>query len=129
LAQKKHGVIVINGDGCMLMNLGSLVTLAQNPARVYLVLLENGLYEVTGGQTVAGAGRTDFAQVARGAGVERVYSCDSLSAWRRVASEAISGMGPVVVCLKVEGRIGQKTPKPPKPMAEQIGRLMEAIRN
>src|SRR5262245_66536210 len=48
LAQKLHGVIVINGDGCMLMNLGSLVTLAQNPATVYLLVLDNGLYEVTG---------------------------------------------------------------------------------
>ncbi len=32
LAQPDHGVIVLNGDGSMLMNLGSLVTLAQNPA-------------------------------------------------------------------------------------------------
>src|SRR5262245_16009867 len=56
LAQKKHGVIVVNGDGCMLMNLGSLVTLAQYPANVYMLILENGLYEVTGGQRVAGAG-------------------------------------------------------------------------
>src|SRR5438477_1713401 len=61
LAQKKHGVIVVNGDGCMLMNLGSLVTLAQNPADIYMLILDNGLYEVTGGQKVAGAGRTDFA--------------------------------------------------------------------
>src|SRR6266436_2527958 len=56
LAQKKHGVIVVNGDGCMLMNLGSLVTLAQNPANIYMLILDNGLYEVTGGQIVAGAG-------------------------------------------------------------------------
>src|SRR5438876_4160569 len=53
LAQKKHGVIVVNGDGCMLMNLGSLVTLAQNPADIYMLILDNGLYEVTGGQKVA----------------------------------------------------------------------------
>src|SRR5581483_8413664 len=48
LAQPELGVIVCNGDGCMLMNLGSLVTLAANPANVYLLILDNGIYEVTG---------------------------------------------------------------------------------
>src|ERR671936_211500 len=61
LAQPGRGVVVVNGDGSMLMNLGSLVTLADNPADVYLVVLDNGLYEVTGGQETAGAGRADFA--------------------------------------------------------------------
>ncbi len=65
VAQPGRGVIVINGDGCMLMNLGSLVTLANEPAPVHLLILDNGLYEVTGGQAYAGAGRVDFAQIAR----------------------------------------------------------------
>src|ERR1041385_2994365 len=59
LAQPERGVIVVNGDGCTLMNLGCLVTLANHPARLYLVIIDNGLYEVTGGQPTAGAGRTD----------------------------------------------------------------------
>src|SRR5436189_4896595 len=61
LAQPGRGAIVVNGDGCTLMNLGCLVTLASNPADVYLLIMDNGLYEVTGGQPIAGAGRTDFA--------------------------------------------------------------------
>src|SRR5262245_42475991 len=47
LAQPGRGVIVINGDGCMLMSLGNLVTLAQQRANVYLIVLDNGIYEVT----------------------------------------------------------------------------------
>src|SRR3984885_11547712 len=42
LAQPGRGVIVVNGDGSMLMSLGSLVTLAHYPASVYLVILDNG---------------------------------------------------------------------------------------
>src|SRR5271156_1319496 len=61
LAQPGRRVIVINGDGSMLMNLGSLVTLAQFNVPLHLVILDNHLYEVTGGQSVAGAGRTNFA--------------------------------------------------------------------
>ena len=127
LAQPARGVVVVNGDGCTLMNLGCLVTLAQNPANVYLVIMDNALYEVTGGQAPAGAGRTDFAGMARAAGVRRVYGFESLDAWRAGAAEALTGPGPVVIWLKVEGRLGQQTPKAPRPMAEQIARLREAL--
>jgi thiamine pyrophosphate-dependent acetolactate synthase large subunit-like protein len=122
-----HGVIVVNGDGSMLMNLGNLVTLAAHPADVFLLILDNGLYEVTGGQVTAGAGRTDFAQVARGAGIRRVYQFATVADWQAGAAEALAGPGPVVVCLAIEGRLGQKTPKAPRPMAEQIRRLREAL--
>jgi sulfopyruvate decarboxylase subunit beta len=127
LARPGRGVVVVNGDGSTLMNLGALVTLASHPADVYVLILDNGLFEVTGGQPVAGAGRTDFAGIARGAGISRVYTFDTLAAWEAGAAEALSGPGPVCAVLKVEGRYGQKTPKPPRPMAEQIARLREAL--
>src|SRR5262249_51728506 len=53
LAQPQRGVIVINGDGSMLMNLGSLVTVANEPCNLYLVIVDNQLFEVTGGQPTA----------------------------------------------------------------------------
>jgi len=127
LAQPERGVIVLNGDGCMLMNLGCLVTLAEHPANVYLLIIDNGLYEVTGGQPTPGAGRIDFAALARAVGIARVYSYDNASAWRAGAAEALTGPGPVVIWLKVEGRLGQSAPKAPRPMAEQIQRLRQAI--
>jgi thiamine pyrophosphate-dependent acetolactate synthase large subunit-like protein len=127
LAQPGRGVIVVNGDGGMLMSLGSLVTLAQNPADVYLLVLDNGLYEVTGGQPTPGAGRIDFAGLARSAGISRVYSFTELPAWEQEAAEALAGSGPVVVWLKVEGRLGQKTPQAPRKMPDQIAQLREAL--
>lgn len=127
LAQPDRGVIVLNGDGCTLMNLGCLVTLAHHPANVYLLIVDNGLYEVTGGQPTAGAGHADFASLATAAGIQRVYSYDNVNSWRDGAAEALTGPGPVVVWLKVEGRIGEKTPKAPRPMAEQIQRLRAAL--
>jgi thiamine pyrophosphate-dependent acetolactate synthase large subunit-like protein len=127
LAQPERGVIVASGEGSLLMNLGVLVTIANHPANLYLLILDNGLYEVTGGQATAGAGHTDFAGLARAAGIRRVYACDSLEAWRQGATEALSGPGPVVVWLKVEGRLGQKTPSAPRPMPEQIARLKQAL--
>jgi thiamine pyrophosphate-dependent acetolactate synthase large subunit-like protein len=127
LAQPGRRVVVVNGDGCTLMNLGCLVTIAAHPAELFLLIMDNGLYEVTGGQPTAGAGRVDYAGLARAAGIGRVYRFDTLDAWRAGAAEALAGPGPVVVWLKVEGRLGQSTPKAPLPMAEQIARLRGAL--
>jgi sulfopyruvate decarboxylase subunit beta len=127
LAQPERGVIVLNGDGCQLMSLGNLVTLAQHAANLYLIVLDNGQYEVTGGQPHAGAGHVDYVQVARGAGIARSYAFTTLADWRSGAGEALSGSGPVVIHLLIEALPGQKTPKPPKPMAEQIAQLQKAL--
>src|SRR5205807_3458062 len=47
LAQSEHGVVVVSGDGSLLMNLGCLVTAANHPANLFLVIVDNGVYEVT----------------------------------------------------------------------------------
>jgi sulfopyruvate decarboxylase subunit beta len=129
LAQPERGVIVLNGDGCMLMSLGSLVTLANHQANVVVVIMDNGLYEVTGGQPHAGAGHTDYAMIAKAAGISRAYAFDALEAWQRGAAGALAGKGPVVIWLKVEGRLGQSTPKPPRPITDQIKLLSAALGN
>ena len=127
LAQPERGVIVLNGDGCALMSLGNLVTMAHHPANLFVIVLDNGHYEVTGGQPHAGAGHVDYAAIARGAGIQRTYAFDTLAAWQAGAGEALSGPGPVVIHLKVEALMGQKTPKPLRPLAEQIRRLQAAL--
>jgi thiamine pyrophosphate-dependent acetolactate synthase large subunit-like protein len=120
-------VVVVCGDGHLLMNLGCLVTLASHPADVFLLIMDNGVYEVTGGQTTPGAGRTDFAGLARAAGIGRVYSCQTIEEWRGVAPDALCGPGPVVVWLRVEARSGWRAPGAMRPMAEQIARLQHTL--
>jgi sulfopyruvate decarboxylase subunit beta len=127
LAQSRHGVVVVCGDGHLLMNLGCLVTLACHPANLFLIVMDNGVYEVTGGQPSPGAGRTDFAGLARAAGIRRVYSCATIDAWRSSAAEALSGPGPVVIWLKVVARTGERAPTAMRPMQEQILRLRQVL--
>jgi thiamine pyrophosphate-dependent acetolactate synthase large subunit-like protein len=123
LAQAKHGVVVVCGDGHLLMNLGCLVTLASHPADLFLIVMDNGVYEVTGAQPSPGAGRTDFAALGRAAGFRRVYACATAEQWRSSAAEALSGGGPVVVWLKVAARPGERAPTAMRPMPEQTARL------
>jgi sulfopyruvate decarboxylase subunit beta len=127
LAQPEHGAIVLCGDGSLLMNLGCVVTMAQHPANCWLILLDNSQYEITGGQPVAGAGRTDYAGLARAAGLQRVYTFDDAEEWGRAAADVFEGAGPVFVWLKLEPLAGQKTPSPPHPIGEQIARLRAAL--
>ncbi len=127
LAQPRHGVVVVSGDGSLLMNLGCLATLANHPANLYVIIIDNGVYEVTGGQQVPGAGHTDFAGLARAAGIRRTCTCDSAVAWNASAAEALSGPGPVLVSLKVAPRPGTRAPRTARPMAEQVARLQAQL--
>src|SRR5262249_9580494 len=72
-------------------------------------------------------GRTDFAGLARAAGIRRVYSCDRVEQWRGIATEALSPPGPVAIWLKVAARPDQRAPRAMRPMAEQIGRLRPVL--
>jgi ribosomal protein S18 acetylase RimI-like enzyme len=127
LAQARHGVVVVCGDGHLLMNLGCLVTLANYPADLYLMVIDNGVYEVTGGQPVPGAGQTDFAALARAAGFRRVYFCQTAEQWRARAAETLSGPGPVLIWLQVIARPEQRAPTAMRPMHEQLLRLRQVL--
>ena len=75
LAQPGRRVIVVDGDGSLLMQLGSLVTIAgAAPANLLHFVFENGVYETSGSQPLPGEGRFDLADMARGAGYAQVAS-------------------------------------------------------
>ena len=68
LAQPSRKVIVMDGDGSLLMQLGSLVTIAgAAPENLYHFVFENGVYATSGGQPLPAEGRLDFEMMARGA--------------------------------------------------------------
>jgi len=72
LAQPKLRVMVVTGDGEMLMGLGSLGTIGvQQPGNLSIVVFDNGLYGETGMQESAAQTTVDLCQVARGCGIER----------------------------------------------------------
>ena len=105
LAQPGRGVIVVNGDGCMLMSLGSLVTVAQPPGRPVPTHLRQRPVRGDGRAADGGTGHVDFAGMARAAGIWRVYFFDVIKDWQAKAAEALSGPGPVVVWLQNRGEI------------------------
>jgi phosphonopyruvate decarboxylase len=75
LARPEREVIVVTGDGELLMNVGALATVAiKNPQNLRIVVLDNGLYGLTGGQQTAASTVTDLELMAKGAGIPRTMT-------------------------------------------------------
>ena len=101
LAQPKRRVIVITGDGEMLMALGALATIAaQRPSNLSIVVMDNEHYGETGMQVTHTQLGTDLAGMAKAAGfraTKTVYTTAELKTW----IPKIYGAGPVFVDVKV----------------------------
>ena len=103
LAQPHRKVICLNGDGSMLMTLGTLVTAAQSGATNFILfVIENGTYEITGNQPVPGTGFVDFVAMARAAGFQKTFSFDEADDYQTQLPAALQCEGPVLVAVRVE---------------------------
>ena len=130
LAQPERRVIVCNGDGSMLMNLGSLASIAESGAANLVVLVfVNGVYEVTGSQRVPAVAShgVDFAAIARGCGIRSTFTFSNIDEWRRDAAAVLGAAGPTVVHLAVAGVPGKPGPRSPGPAGERAHRFMDAL--
>lgn len=103
LARPERRVLCLNGDGSMLMTLGTLVTIAEaNAKNLVLFVLENGTYEITGNQSIPGARTTDFSGLARAAGFPRVYDLALPADFESVLPKILTAEGPIFVGVQME---------------------------
>lgn len=78
LAKPNKNIVVIDGDGSLLMNMGSLVTVfANNPSNLTWIVIDNGAYGSTGNQDTY-AQLLDLVEVARGVGFENSYHYEDI---------------------------------------------------
>ncbi len=101
LAQDKK-VIAIDGDGSVLMNFGTLPTIANNPARNFILLIiDNGSYGSTGDQKTYSGMKTSLAEVARACGCDNVIEC-SAEQTADVMKQALAGNQQTIIVSKCE---------------------------
>lgn len=134
LAQPARRVIVLMGDGSMLMNLGSLVTIASlAPKNLVVVLYDNGVYEITGAQPTPATpsarergDSVDFAAIARASGWTSVFRYSKLGDWRDGIEPVLAAAGPTLAVLDVapENKHG---PRSPGPTVERARRFIAAL--
>lgn len=102
LAQPGKRVVVVTGDGELLMGLGSLASIAaQRPANLAIVVLDNERFGETGMQKSHTAHGTDLAAIAQGCGFPIAATITDESDLDRIVREIRSGQGPMLVVIKI----------------------------
>ena len=110
LAVPDRKVLVLDGDGSLVMNLGTLTTISNMaPANLYHFVFENGVYAVTGGQPVPGVGKLSFQGMAREAGYAACFEFDDTEELATNIDGVLQEKGPVLVCLRTVPEI-ENTP-------------------
>ncbi|HET9426353.1 MAG TPA: thiamine pyrophosphate-dependent enzyme [Gemmatimonadaceae bacterium] len=126
LAQPARRVVVCNGDGSMLMSLGSLVTIAaEAPPNLSVIIMQNGVYEVTGGQPVPR--RADFAGLARASGIPRVFEFPDAAGWSAGARAVLAANETTVTVLDIEPEPARPAPRSPGPASTRAIALRSAL--
>ena len=122
-------VFVFDGDGSLVMNLGTLLTISNmSPLNLVHFVFENGIYRTTGGQPIPNSGRFSFTELARVAGYAHTHEFEELEILKRKIETVVNQDGPTFVCIKVPS-ITEKAPEFP-PLGETddiIARLSKAL--
>ena len=127
LAAPDKKVIVMDGDGSLLMNLGSLGTIArQDPKNLIHNVWDNHQWAGTGGQPTHTAGVTDLAAMAKGAGIPKVEAVSTLEGLEEAFDRAMNEDGPCCIVADVEG--GDKPARPEVSIEENLLRFRRTFK-
>lgn len=126
IAQPERGVIALEGDGSILMNLGCLATIANlKPCNFTAIILDNGLYQITGKQMAATGGVTDIVAVAKGAGIEASHWVRDEAHFETLIDRRFEEGGPVLLAVKINDKPGAT--QPPRDPALVRSRFMKGL--
>jgi sulfopyruvate decarboxylase subunit beta len=102
LGRPDKRVVVLQGDGSLLMNLGSLVTIgAAAPKNLVHFVAQNETYEANGGHPIPNR-KVDFAAMARSSGYAATYDFADLRMFEQQVAHVLEQDGPVFATLHVE---------------------------
>jgi sulfopyruvate decarboxylase subunit beta len=111
VAQPTRPVIVVEGDGALLMHMGTLVTIgAVAPDNLTVLLIQNGVHAASGGQALTNAS-LDLAALARASGIARATNVATPKAFASAMNSGPAGRGAQVLVLSTEPDI--EVVKPP----------------
>jgi len=103
IAQPDRRVIGLEGDGSILMQLGALATVATRAQKnLVIVILDNGAYQITGGQPTATGSGTDLVAMSRGAGIVQSFWAADESHFDELIDRAIAEDGPWLIGCRID---------------------------
>jgi thiamine pyrophosphate-dependent acetolactate synthase large subunit-like protein len=106
IAQPQRHVIALEGDGSLLMQMGCLATVGMlAPKNLTMVVWDNGLYQITGGQETASKSAADLVAVARACGVRNSAWAADEDDFDRLVASALAG-GPSLIAARIDDKPG-----------------------
>jgi thiamine pyrophosphate-dependent acetolactate synthase large subunit-like protein len=103
LAQPQRHCVALEGDGSLLMQLGCLATVAMlKPANLTMIVWDNGVYQITGGQPTASAQAADLVAVARGCGIANANWAADEADFDALVATALKGGAPSLIGARID---------------------------
>jgi thiamine pyrophosphate-dependent acetolactate synthase large subunit-like protein len=126
MARTQQKVIILDGDGALLMNLNSLTTAAARaPQNLIHIVWDNRQFELTGGQPTHTAYCANLALLAKGAGFDKAETVDTQAAFEHAFSHALRQPGPWFIVAIIDTE--RSTGRPPKSPTYIKHRFMQAL--
>lgn len=132
LARPDVPVWIIDGDGSLAMQLGSLLTIANAAPRRFLhVVMHNGVYDTSGAQPLIGEGAVSFAGLAEAAGYARAVRFEDAESFDAALDDLLDVDGPVLVELMTQPLNAFFQAAPPATQREQhaLARTWHTVRD
>ena len=103
LAQPQRKVFALEGDGSILMQLGCLSTIAaRRPANLAIIIMDNGAYQITGGQSTTTALGADIVAIAQGCGLTQSAWAADEGAFEELVAQALREDGPWLIGCRID---------------------------
>jgi len=110
LAQPNRRVFALEGDGSLLMQLGSLSTIATlAPKNLTMVVMDNGIYQITGAQPTPAAAATDIVAIAVASGIASSAWAADEEDFERLIEHSLTSEGPAFVGVRIDDKPGVGT--------------------
>jgi thiamine pyrophosphate-dependent acetolactate synthase large subunit-like protein len=107
LAQPKRRVFALEGDGSLLMQMGCLATIATlKPDNLTMVVMDNGVYQITGAQPIPGAAVSDLVSVALACGLANSAWAADEEDFERLIDQSLTASGPTLIGVRIDDKPG-----------------------
>ncbi|SFV09504.1 thiamine pyrophosphate-dependent enzyme [Bradyrhizobium arachidis] len=110
LAQPDRRVFALEGDGSLLMQLGALSTIAAlKPKNLIMIVMDNGIYQITGAQPTPAASVADIVGIATASGLANSAWAADEEDFERLVEEAMSRSEPSLIAVRIDDKPGVGT--------------------
>ena len=110
LAQPDRRVFALEGDGSLLMQLGALSTIAAlKPKNLIMIVMDNGIYQITGSQPTPAAAHTDLVAIAIASGIVNSAWAADEEDFERLIDQSMSASAPTLIGVRIDDKPGTGT--------------------